>query len=484
MRRRAIECEPTDLRVTAANERPVASRGRYVLYWMIAARRHDVELRARSRARAAPRARAAAPRARAAARRLSVGERSASTRSCCRAWPTTRARSRARASRTCRTSSPSPARAGACSRRSRSARASSSPTSSPGSSCRAWSRRRRAARRARRAGRRQRPPCRCAPSIARSDRALVSPAAAEDRCRRTCATLPAAIRSRGVRAARAMPSCPRRRSRGRRVGAARRRRCALPLPIDHAVAPVRVSRRRARGARRARRRSSTTSSRATPTSATIPTPTPRAGCRRICTSATSRRTRSRRACGRRRWIRRARRREGHRQPRRMVGPAARRGVPRRARHVARARLRLLLSPRRLRSLRRAAGVGAARRSTSTRAIRGPSCYTRAELEAAATARSDVERGAAPAARRGPHPQLPAHAVGQEDPRVVARRRSAALATLIELNNKYAVDGRDPNSYSGILWTLGRFDRPWGPERADLRDGPLHVVDGDARGSCG
>ncbi|HEY5950668.1 MAG TPA: deoxyribodipyrimidine photolyase [Kofleriaceae bacterium] len=41
---------------------------------------------------------------------------------------------------------------------------------------------------------------------------------------------------------------------------------------------------------------------------------------------------------------------------------------------------------------------------------------------------------------------------------------AALATLIELNNKYAIDGRDPNSYSGILWCLGLFDRPWGPER--------------------
>jgi deoxyribodipyrimidine photo-lyase len=41
---------------------------------------------------------------------------------------------------------------------------------------------------------------------------------------------------------------------------------------------------------------------------------------------------------------------------------------------------------------------------------------------------------------------------------------AALAALIELNNRYAIDGRDPNSYSGIFWTLGRFDRPWGPER--------------------
>ncbi len=40
----------------------------------------------------------------------------------------------------------------------------------------------------------------------------------------------------------------------------------------------------------------------------------------------------------------------------------------------------------------------------------------------------------------------------------------ALATMIELNNKYALDGRNPNSYSGIFWILGRFDRPWGPER--------------------
>lgn len=40
----------------------------------------------------------------------------------------------------------------------------------------------------------------------------------------------------------------------------------------------------------------------------------------------------------------------------------------------------------------------------------------------------------------------------------------ALATMIELNNKYALDGRNPNSYSGIFWTLGRYDRAWGPER--------------------
>ena len=40
----------------------------------------------------------------------------------------------------------------------------------------------------------------------------------------------------------------------------------------------------------------------------------------------------------------------------------------------------------------------------------------------------------------------------------------ALATMVALNDKYAVDGRDPNSYSGIGWVLGRYDRPWGPER--------------------
>jgi deoxyribodipyrimidine photo-lyase len=36
--------------------------------------------------------------------------------------------------------------------------------------------------------------------------------------------------------------------------------------------------------------------------------------------------------------------------------------------------------------------------------------------------------------------------------------------LEHLNNKYALDGRDPNSYSGILWCFGLFDRPWPPER--------------------
>ncbi len=41
---------------------------------------------------------------------------------------------------------------------------------------------------------------------------------------------------------------------------------------------------------------------------------------------------------------------------------------------------------------------------------------------------------------------------------------AALEVMVELNNRWAVDGRDPNSSSGILWCLGLFDRPWPPDR--------------------
>ncbi|SHJ03854.1 Deoxyribodipyrimidine photo-lyase type II [Malonomonas rubra DSM 5091] len=40
----------------------------------------------------------------------------------------------------------------------------------------------------------------------------------------------------------------------------------------------------------------------------------------------------------------------------------------------------------------------------------------------------------------------------------------ALQTMLYLNDKYALDGRDPNSVSGIFWCFGRYDRAWGPER--------------------
>jgi deoxyribodipyrimidine photo-lyase len=46
----------------------------------------------------------------------------------------------------------------------------------------------------------------------------------------------------------------------------------------------------------------------------------------------------------------------------------------------------------------------------------------------------------------------------------SRKPQDALHCMLELNNKYALDGRNPNSYSGIFWVLGRYDRAWGPER--------------------
>jgi len=37
---------------------------------------------------------------------------------------------------------------------------------------------------------------------------------------------------------------------------------------------------------------------------------------------------------------------------------------------------------------------------------------------------------------------------------------SALRILEHLNNKYALDGRDPNTYAGIHWCMGKFDRPF------------------------
>jgi len=36
----------------------------------------------------------------------------------------------------------------------------------------------------------------------------------------------------------------------------------------------------------------------------------------------------------------------------------------------------------------------------------------------------------------------------------------ALSTMIYLHDRYALDGRDPNTYTNILWCFGLHDRPW------------------------
>ncbi|MFO0713037.1 MAG: deoxyribodipyrimidine photo-lyase [Sandaracinus sp.] len=40
----------------------------------------------------------------------------------------------------------------------------------------------------------------------------------------------------------------------------------------------------------------------------------------------------------------------------------------------------------------------------------------------------------------------------------------AFEALVHLNDKYAIDGRDPNTYTNIGWVFGAYDRAWGPER--------------------
>jgi deoxyribodipyrimidine photo-lyase len=37
----------------------------------------------------------------------------------------------------------------------------------------------------------------------------------------------------------------------------------------------------------------------------------------------------------------------------------------------------------------------------------------------------------------------------------------AFATALHLNNKYELDGRDPNGFAGVAWCFGKHDRPWG-----------------------
>lgn len=53
----------------------------------------------------------------------------------------------------------------------------------------------------------------------------------------------------------------------------------------------------------------------------------------------------------------------------------------------------------------------------------------------------------------------------------------SLERLIDLNHRYALDGRDPASYGGLLWCLGQFDRPFFPEQpvlGSVRSRPIAI----------
>ncbi len=43
----------------------------------------------------------------------------------------------------------------------------------------------------------------------------------------------------------------------------------------------------------------------------------------------------------------------------------------------------------------------------------------------------------------------------------SRTAQDALEAMVEFHDRYALDGRDPNTYTNILWCFGLHDRPWG-----------------------
>ena len=61
----------------------------------------------------------------------------------------------------------------------------------------------------------------------------------------------------------------------------------------------------------------------------------------------------------------------------------------------------------------------------------------------------------------------------------------AFATALALNNRYFLDGRDPNSYANVAWCFGLHDRPWperpifGTVRSMTQGGLVRRIDADA-----
>ena len=415
-----------EMRVRAVNDAPIASSGRYVLYWMIAARRAGSNF--------------ALDRAIAHARGSSVG-RCWCSRRCALDYPWASARihqfvldgmlDNARAfdqpGVALSTLSRTGGRAGgrAAGGAGRPTPPWSSPTTSPLLPAAHG-------RRARRAGARVRLeavdgngllPLRAA------DRAFPTAYAFRRHLQQTLAGAPRRrAASRSVRGS----ACPARAGaagrRGdalaRRLRLARARRtpgAAADRPCRGADAPCAAAPAR-RGA--GWRPSSPRDLAATSTIATTPTPTSAAACRRTCTSGISSPHEVFTAVMRREgWLGvvaagRRRRAAG------LVGRiAGGRGVPRSARHVARARLQHVRRPRRLRPVRVAAGVGAARRSRVMPPTDAPHLYTPRRSSTRAATHDPLWNAAQRQLRaRRPHAQLPADAVGQEDPRMVADRR--------------------------------------------------------------
>ena len=63
-------------------------------------------------------------------------------------------------------------------------------------------------------------------------------------------------------------------------------------------------------------------------------------------------------------------------------------------------------------------------------------------------------------KHGMDAQLPTHVLGKK---ILEWSSTPAQAynIAVRFNDKYLLDGRDPNGYAGIAWSIvGKFDRPW------------------------
>jgi deoxyribodipyrimidine photo-lyase len=67
----------------------------------------------------------------------------------------------------------------------------------------------------------------------------------------------------------------------------------------------------------------------------------------------------------------------------------------------------------------------------------------------------------------------------------SRTPAHAFRTALRLNNRYFLDGRNPNSFAGVAWCFGKHDRPWGERpifglvRFMSQDGLRRKFDADA-----
>ena len=95
----------------------------------------------------------------------------------------------------------------------------------------------------------------------------------------------------------------------------------------------------------------------------------------------------------------------------------------------------------------------------------PVIYTRAELEEARTADPLWNACQRQMSAEGYLPNRLRMYWAKQLP-LWTRSAEEAFEIAVALNDRYFVDGRDPNGYAGIAWSIGgRHDRPFPPERA-------------------